>query len=306
MNKLVLAMLLLVSPALAQTPQREDSPARQAPSGEIAVETIYSDAQRARDEDLSRRFIQSLLAQPYSLEGQFAKWTREICPTVFGLSPGAAYMVERRIREVAQKIGAPQDRRDPCPTNISIIVTDDPQAKLDALAAIEPLFFAAAPKAALKVTQPVSVFYTTFLRDFGGLERLDVPWEELGLEGPAQVQAKLSRLGNGIQPVMAGAIVIVDTKAVMGRELGTLGDYFSLLVLSQAPHTGRCQPAPSIANLMAAGCKADVRTSGLSEVDLAMLTGLYQTPLEPELLQRARIVGNMRKALEAEFTAGQR
>jgi hypothetical protein len=37
-----------------------------------------------------------------------------------------------------------------------------------------------------------------------------------------------------------------------------------------------------------------------------MLTGLYATPLDPELLQRARIIGNMRKALEADFSAGKR
>jgi hypothetical protein len=105
---------------------------------------------------------------------------------------------------------------------------------------------------------------------------------------------------------MAGAIIIVDAKAIMGKSLGELGDYFSLLALSQAPHTGRCQPAPSIANLMAAGCNADLRTTGLSDVDLAMLTGLYGTPLEPELIQKARLIGNMRKALEADFVGGRK
>jgi hypothetical protein len=295
MRKLFLALILgCAVPAAAQT---------QAPPP-VEVETVYSDAQRAQDEDLSRRFVQSLLSPSYSLEGQFAKWTRQICPHVFGLAPGAAYMVERRIREVAQKIGAPQDRRDPCTTNISIIVTEDPQAKLDSLVAIEPLFFAAAPKAARKVTQPVSVFYTTFYRDFNGIEHLDAPWEELGLPGPPRVRANLTRLKTGIQPVMAGAVIIIDAGAIMGKTLGELGDYFALLTLSQAPHTGRCQPAPSIANLMAAGCQEDLRTTGLSEVDMAMLTGLYSTPLEPELIQKARIIGNMRKALEADFNGG--
>ena len=292
MKKLFLAMLLLASGPVPAQPQIVGEP-----------ETVYSEAQRAQDEDLSRRFVQSLLAPSYSLEGQFAKWTREICPHVFGLSPAAGYLVERRIREVAQKIGAPQDRRDPCPNNISIIVTDEPQAKLDALMALDPLLFAAAPKATLRLTQPVTVFYTSFYRDFGGQEHLDVPWEELNLTEPPRVPGNFTRLRTGIQPVMAGAIVIVDAKAIMGRELGTLGDYFSLLVLAQAPHTGRCQPAPSIANLMAAGCEENFRTAALSEVDLAMLAGLYATPLEPELMQRARIIGNMRKALEADFVS---
>jgi hypothetical protein len=299
MKKFVLAMLLLAAgPVLAQSAK--------PPIVGSEPETVYSDAQRAADETLSRRFIQSLLSSPLSLDGQFAKWTGEICPHVFGLSAPSAYLIERRIREVAEQVGAPQDRKDPCVTNISIIVTETPQEKLDSLMAIEPLLFYGMPRGSLKVTRPVTVFYTTFQRDFNGTEHLDVPWEDLGLPGPPHIAANFSHIKTGIQPVMAGAIIIVDAKAVMGKTLGTLGDYFSLLVLAQAPHTGRCQPAPSIANLMAEGCDGELRTTGLSDVDMAMLAGLYATPLEPELLQRARVIGNMRKALEADFTASRR
>jgi len=99
---------------------------------------------------------------------------------------------------------------------------------------------------------------------------------------------------------MAGVVVIVDSKAIMGMTLGTLGDYFALLSLSQAPVTGRCQEAPSIANLMVASCNRDVKTASLSNVDVALLTGLYQTPEKPEMIQKQRIIGAMRRSLEAQ------
>ena len=36
-------------------------------------------------------------------------------------------------------------------------------------------------------------------------------------------------------------------------------------------------------------------------VDIALLTGLYQVPDQPELLQKQRIVGAMRRSLEQQF-----
>jgi len=114
-----------------------------------------------------------------------------------------------------------------------------------------------------------------------------------------RVRSQGTRLSTGITPEMGAVLVIVDTKAVMGRSLGSLADYLALVALSQAPATGRCQDAPSIANLMV-DCAADVKTANLSNVDLALLTGLYEAPLKPEMIQRARIIGAMRRTLEAQ------
>lgn len=307
-------------------------------------ETVYSDAQRAADQDLSRRFIQGVLAPGYSFEDQYAKWMRPVCSNVLGMSAIAKYMIERRIKDVAQQVGAPVDRQDPCTPNVTIIVTPQPQATLDSIAAAAPYLVIGGKHRQLTITQPIQSWYTTFRRDFSGLAQLDLPWEDAatasaGSDGIAaglvatdasagtdagttgsslggmnvsmpnsiegdipRVRAQGTRLSSGVSPEMAGVVVIVDSKAIMGMSLGSLGDYFSFLALAPSPVTGRCQNAPTIANLMAQGCASDVKSSNLSNVDLAMLTGLYQTPVKPEMIQRQRIIGAMRRTLEAQAT----
>jgi hypothetical protein len=42
-------------------------------------------------------------------------------------------------------------------------------------------------------------------------------------------------------------------------------------------------------------------TRNLSHVDIALLSALYAVPDEPELLQKQRIVGAMRRSLEQQF-----
>jgi hypothetical protein len=299
---LAAALLLSTAPAMAQT---------RPPLVTQEFETIYSDTQRDRDEAISRRFVQGLLAPSVSFEDQYAKWKNPVCPNVYGMSASSKYVLERRIRSVAQEIGAPINRNDPCTPNITVIVTPDPQASLDSIAAHAPYLVIGGKKRQLTVTQPIQSWYTTYRRDFNGLAALDLTWEDAetagggptggtGNEAP-RVTAQGNRLSTGVSPEMAGVVVLVDIKAITGMTLGTLGDYLALLALAPAPVTGRCQEAPSIANLMAKGCATDVKSTQLTGVDIAMLTGLYQTPEKPEMIQKQRIVGAMRRTLETQF-----
>ena len=126
MARALALMLLLLG---AGTAWAQPAPAPGEP------ETVYSDARRLRDEQLSRRFVQSLLRPSASLEGQFSRWKDPICLNTYGLRPTAAYVIEQRIRKVADLVGAPVERTSPCTPNIGIIVTPDPQASLDSIAA---------------------------------------------------------------------------------------------------------------------------------------------------------------------------
>ena len=161
-----LALTLLATGALAQTP---------APASE--PETIYSNAQRTKDELLSRKFVQSLLSPSLNLEGQFSRWKKPICPRVAGMTPLAAHMVERRIRDIAQQIGAPLDRADPCRPNIIVFVSPQPQATLDSVVARNHWLFDGAPVRELKVHYPVQAWYEGLYRDFNGVMHRDLPWE---------------------------------------------------------------------------------------------------------------------------------
>jgi hypothetical protein len=292
-----IALILLALPVIVH-----GQPAPQPPQVASEPETIYSDALRQKDELLSRKFVQSLLSPSYTLDGQFSRWKAPVCPHVIGMTPVAAYLVERRIREVAQRVGAPLDRNDPCVPDIVIFVTPEPRATLDALVAKNHWLFDAWPLTSSKSDFPVQAWYANILRDYNGMPHLDVPWEILCPDclTPPSIPANNTRLKTGIQPQMGAATILVDSNAITGMTLGSVADYLALLALAQTPATGRCQPAPSIANLFLKDCEADFHVATLSDTDLAMLTSLYQTPDEPEKLQMTRLIGNMRRNLEGE------
>ncbi len=292
MKSAFFAVLMLALPGIAwaQTP----------PPIVGEAETVYTEAERWRDEQMSRRFVQSLLKPSLNVDGQFARWKAPVCPRVVGLTRAAAFVVERRIREVATQIGAQVDRADPCHPNIVILVSPEPQQTLDDVLKADSLLLAASPQKDLTMRYPVQAWYFGSFRDYNGAPHLDIPWEILYPERdtPPPVPAKITRLGTGLKAEMGVATIIVDANAIAGLTLGSIGDYLSLMSLAQTPATGRCQPAPSIANLFVKGCDADFQATSLSDVDMAMLKGLYAAPDDPEKLQSLRIVRQMGRYLE--------
>jgi hypothetical protein len=263
------------------------------------VETITSQAQREKDDATARHFVQDVLKPASSLEGQYARWKAPVCPHVYGLTPAAAFVIEHRIKEIGDRIGAPVDHADPCIPDIGIIFTADPQKTLDSIAQKASWLVLTASRR-LTVTQPVETWYAKFIRDYNGVARFDQAWEDSGADGPPWVPANISRLYTGQSSEMGAVTVLIDTKAVTGMSLGTLADYVAFQTLSESQAGAKCQPVPSIANLMLAGCDDANKTTALSDVDIAMLNALYVAPIRPEMLQRQRIVGAMRRNLEGQ------
>jgi hypothetical protein len=253
------------------------------------------------------------------------------CPHVYGLTPIAAWMVERRIREVAAMVGAPLQRNDPCGPNIGIIFTAQPQASLESIAAVRS-FLVQGGNQKLTVKYPVQAWYTSLKTDFNGVKTLDVPFDVsnpasdcIGSISPSNtgnsmgdimggtasggfgncemhwVAANDSRLHTGLTAEMATTTVLVDTNVVTGMTLAELGDYLAFMTLAQASQYGACEKLPTIANLMLKDCGDEDTPHSLSHVDIALLTALYQVPDSPEVLQKQRIVGAMRRSLEAQF-----
>ena len=290
MKKIVALTLLLLGAgtALAQT--------------QMTVETIYSDAQRAQDLTASRKMVETMLAQSPSIENQYARWKRPICPHVYGLTPVAGWFIEHRIREIARRVGAPVDQQDPCIPNIGIIFSAEPQASLISIANARP-YLVQGGSQKLTVKYPVQAWYASFRVDYNGFKNIDIPWELVTppLDEPPHISANDSRLHTGLTTEMAAATVLVDSKAVTGMALGELGDYLALMTLAQASQYGACQEMQTIANLMLDRCPAQDVTRNLSHVDIALLAALYEVPDRPELLQKQRIVGAMRRSLERQF-----
>jgi len=291
---LFLASWLVVLPAAAQAP---------------APETVYSEAQRARDETLSRRYVEAALQPSMSLAGQYARWVKPMCVQVGGLADAAGRAVERRIREVAAKVGAPVDASDTCGSNVIILVNGDPLKTLDLMAARKLVQFMDGDRNGIKVRFPIQAFYMGLFIDSRGRPHLDTPMIDtlygdrntVYNQTPQMIASDDSRLQHGIQPQLGTVTIIVDAHAIGGMSLGALADYLALMALAQTPASGHCLPAPTIANLFVPDCDKDLHATALSVADMSMHKALYETPLEPANLQQTRIVGAMRKGLEAQF-----
>jgi hypothetical protein len=289
-----LAFSLLAGTALAQTP-------KPPVSGE--PETVYSQAQRQKDVSAARWIVDDLLRQSFSIDNVYARWKLPVCPHVYGLRPLAAWQIEQRIRAVAAMVGAPLDRDDPCIPNIGIVFTPDPQASLNSIANKAPMLVQGGNQR-LTVRYPVQAWYASFAVSNNGHRMIDIPWELMTppLDGPPSMLAVDStRLSTGIHSEMAAATVLVDSKAVTGRTTAELADYLAMMVLGQAGQYGKCMDTASITNLML-DCGPDNTIHALSHIDIALLKGLYQMPLEPELLQKPRLLAIVRRLLEADGT----
>lgn len=139
-------------------------------------ETIYSQAQRQKDISASRWIVDSLLRPSFSIDNVYARWKLPICPHVYGLRPVAAWQIERRIRAVAEMVGAPLDRDDPCAPNIGIVFTPDPQASLNSIAGKAPLLVQGGNQR-LTVRYPVQAWYASFAVSNNGHRMIDIPWD---------------------------------------------------------------------------------------------------------------------------------
>jgi hypothetical protein len=270
-------------------------PAGQAPA-RGATENVTVRAQRVEAWNYSASFVHSLLRPSFNMQDQFATWKRPVCPRVKGMSAASAHLIEQRIREVARKIRAPLAASDTCASNIIIIVSQEPNAILEGLKDKDRQLFASTPIGDLKMHYPVQVWYYSVDIDDNGQPFTDGP-PDAAWDIP-DVKPNYTRLYTGIQPETRVAMIIADSNAIRGVALGAFADYATLLSLAQAPVTGQCQPAPSIANLFLAGCAEGSHTVELSAADLAMLAAIYQTPDTPERMQKVRIINNMRKNLE--------
>jgi hypothetical protein len=113
-----------------------------------------------------------------------------------------------------------------------------------------------------------------------------------------------SRLHSGIETEIGAVTMIVDAKAIMGMPLGTLADHFALLALAEGRFSSSCKEVESIANLFHKDCNPALTSKEITSNDLTMLTSLYGTQDQTiQLTQSARIIGRMRRALEAQRQA---
>src|SRR5258706_14589812 len=107
-----------------------------------------------------------------------------------------------------------------------------------------------------------------------------------------------SRVGDGLKSEFTAAIILVDINKIGGQEIGPLSDYIAMLAISQGQSYDTCQSVPTITNLMAPNCDADMKPAAITDVDMTYLRGLYRMrPDGSYFAERQSIAFEMKKDL---------
>jgi hypothetical protein len=306
-------IILLLAPvlafSLAASAQEQVKPEDISPSA--AVENVIVTAPALRTEKALNNFIIAHAA-PTQWLGKIARWKTGICPLTVGLPERFDQYITQRILRFAVMAGAPRAPDDrPCRPNILVLATPEPQALLDFMrtkrpALLGPHYISQRQKIAT-MTLPVQAWYSTATEDFRGFVSADLPSWDLGYGVMSSGYGALgftgayvsgSRTGNGLKSEFTTAVIIVDTRKIGGQEIGPLADYIAMLALSQGKSYDTCQDVPTINNLMASGCAADLKPSALTDIDATYLRGLYKMDAGRDFLgQRGSIAFEMKKEL---------
>ncbi len=310
----ILPFVLLVG---AQAPAQEAP--RPAPPTEAVTVTVIKDGEAAIG-----KFVEGLTV-PTRVAGKMARWKDGICPIVAGLPPESAKVLAKKVRDLAAQVGAPVNPKDPCPGNIEIIFTAQPQALLDNIRIMHPVLLgpydnsAQADKLATS-TRAIQSWYSTATLDMRGNPVVDgaknggvhlsIAIPPAGFGGPpgppdimemympdaAVTNVTGNRLGDGVSSALNNVMVIADTSKLIGRDIGSISDYIAVLALAQIQPPDGCQALPSIMNMLAPDCHGD----GLTSADIAYLRGLYKITATTTFAgQRREIQYQMNQALKA-------
>lgn len=278
-----------------------------------AVENVVVTAPRLRPEKALDNFIIAH-AKAAPLLGKIARWRDGICPITIGLPAKFNQYVSQRIIRVAMTAGAPLAPAEPCRTNVIVIATPQPQAVLDFVRAKRPalLGFHYKSRAARHATMnlPIQAWYSTATEDARGFMQAELP--QLSFEMGELLASSVGggvmtsgtrrvtgdRTGDGLKSQFTTAIIMVDTTKIAGQEIGPISDYIAMLALSQGQYYDVCQDIPTITNLMATGCGAEMKPVALTDIDVTYLRGLYRMNAGMSYIgQRGSIAFNMKRTL---------
>lgn len=300
-----------------------DRPAfSQAGSGESITVTGFKPTAKAIDD-----FIISHSA-PTRVLGKLARWKTGICPVTVGIGAEYAAYISKRIREVAQQIGAPVNDDIECKPNIRVVLTTKPQELLDNLRRTQPLYLGYYENRAqlarlAAITQPIQSWYATATNDLRGRPQTDSSRGggismDVILPGPnsntvggvamgATTRIELpnassmnvtgNRLNDGLSSEFFNVLIVGEPAKLLDQEIGTLADYITMLALADPGALKSCAEFPTILNLLVTGC---VRIAhNLTDGDQAYLKALYKmTPTNTLQAQRGEMRYQMQESLK--------
>ena len=206
--------------------------------------------------------------------GQISRWGQPVCPITAGLTPAFDDFVNRRIKQIAARVGAPGPgdcRKD---ANVMVIFTTQPdQLMADVRRHHEELLgfhYVGETRSLAAFQPPMKSWYVTMT---------GIKGEPGGRIDQAYAPHELSQGGSRIPPPFksefAFAFVVVDAKLLEGQAIGPVAERIAMLVLSKPASRDGCSPLPSVLDVLDPYCPSGGSTEGLTVYDEAYLKALY-------------------------------
>jgi hypothetical protein len=307
--RIAVLALVLASPAAraqpAAVPAASDTPGD-------ATETVTVTGEKPSQIAIIHNFV-STFSVTSATAGVITRWHAAICPTVVGLTPQFNDVVLQDLRKVAGMVGAAAKAAG-CKPNIIITFTGEPDALLTAAKEKNPYILGTGASRNFTMTHPVQAWYGTATMDLRGNVTQDS--DDIGMTNPPgkgfgtlpmagvggvpTVAREGSLIRDGMASTFSTVFVVVDLKKVGAAPLSAIADYVTMLALAQTDSYDRCEPLPSISNLMADGCSADKKVTAITPSDIAFLRGVYKTAIgDSSLQQQANINAEMAATVPA-------
>jgi hypothetical protein len=244
------------------------------------------------------------------------RWNAALCTSVIGPPLEQAQFIADRISQRA--INAGLEAGEPgCDTNLLIIVTNDPETLLPAIAERHRAIFGFTGDSNID-TGGSSTSLDSFIANarpvkwrhvietvgadgmpLDGDAMPDPTGDSQGFPGTPPgnlpiVRADSTRLRSNVRRQLSRVVVVVDTRQTAGLGLGAVSDYLAFVALADVSPDADLSGFPSILNLFNPDAE---HPDALSDWDTAFLKGLYAARLNSasSTMQYREIAGRMVK-----------
>ncbi len=238
----------------------------QAPDETTIVVTGQKDLERQID-----NFIGALT--PSSPSAQIGRYEDEICPRTLGFNDAQRAAVEERIKLVAQSVGMRAGGAD-CRINMLVIAAPDKAAFLKEVGTKHAYLFGDRTPTEMRkiMAQPGAATAWQVEGQLNADGRPVTP--EFGIPVNRTVRSP-SRITTGARPYVAGSVVVMDSRTLVGLSTTQVADYALMRAFAKInPAKLETTTAPTILRVLDAPDNAEVPLT-LTQWDFAFLKGLY-------------------------------
>jgi hypothetical protein len=272
-----LAALILVEGAGAQS-------GSSLPDSELRQPTVTVTGTR---EEQARAFVERV--QPKGWEGAVKgvpRWNSELCISVIGPPVEQGQFIADRISQRAMDVGL-EAGAPGCDTNLLVIVTNDPDVLLPAIAKKHRAVFGFTGDANVdtggseaSLDQFIAADTPVRWRQVIQVVGADgMPLDGDPYTGHGMIPTNLpvareysTRLKSMVRRELSRVVAVVDTRQTAGLGLGAVADYLAFVTLADVSAEADMTGFPSILNLFNPQAE---RQASMTDWDLAFFDGLY-------------------------------